>query len=49
MPNDLFSMVVARERGFFEHLAEDEVSVLSEWVKIKPLGETEAERPCYPW
>lgn len=28
MPDDLFSMVVAGESGLFEHLAENEVSIL---------------------
>lgn len=37
MPDDLFSVVVARESGLFEHLAEDEVSVLLQYVRIKPL------------
>jgi len=35
MPDDLFSMVVAGEGGLFEHLAKDEISILSGYVREK--------------
>ena len=35
MPDDLFSVVVAGESGLFEHLAEDEVSILPQYVRAK--------------
>jgi len=35
MPDDLFGVVVAGESGLFEHLAEDEVSILSQYVRVK--------------
>lgn len=50
MPDDFLSMVVTGESGFFEHLAEDEVSVLAKNVRERSAGAVGVSlKPCCPW